>query len=183
MKRFALATAAVTGLVTVTITALVLLGANVASASAVAVGIWAGVAILVWLASIAGLYERGSERATGRRVLGITVIATSGVGTFIAIHSAQLIPGNSYLGLFVAQLTLVLALIAIVGAGATGFAVVRWNHGRARRWGVRTAVAMAVYLALVGAVLGQVYVLALAAGYGFGAYRSTRPVGSEAAAP
>jgi hypothetical protein len=115
---------------------------------------------------------------TGRRVLGITVVATLAVGSIIAVYAAQLIPGNSYLGLFFAQLTFVLALIAIAGAAATGFSVVRWRSSSARRWAVRIAVAMAIYLALIGVVFGQVYVLAMAAGYGFGAYHSTRPAAS-----
>ena len=116
---------------------------------------------------------------TGRQVLGITVVATLAVGTFIAVYAAQLIPGNSHLGLLFAQLTLVLAMIAIAGAVATALAVVRWPNGRARRWGVRIAIAMAAYLALVGAVFAQVYLLALPAGFGAGAYISKRPDVSE----
>lgn len=182
MKRFAFAIVGV-GLGTVTFAALRLLGANATLAIGAAVGVGTAVAILVWLgarlrASMMMAHEPGQ---TGRLVLGITVVATLTVGTFIAAHAAQLIPGNSYLGLFFAQLTLVLALIAIAGGGATALAVVRWPNGRARRWGVRIAIAMAAYLALVGTVFGQVYLLALAVGYGVGAYSSTKPDVSEAA--
>jgi hypothetical protein len=183
VKRLVLVAVGVAGLATVIFTALVLLGAAVVPAAVLAVGVSAALAIPVllgarWLRSEGAYVE---PRRTGRRVLGITVIATLGVGTFIAIYAAQLIPGNSYLGLFFAQLALALALIALAGAAAIGIAVVYWRRGRARPWAVWLAVAMAVYLALVGAVFAQVYLLGLAAGYGFGAYLSTRPAVTEAA--
>jgi hypothetical protein len=182
VKRFALAIAGPTGVGVVAFVVLRLLGAIPAFAIGVAVGVAVGVAILVWLwARLRASSTKAHGGETGRQVLGITVVATLAVGTFIAVYAAQLIPGNSHLGLFFAQLTLILALIAIAGAAATALAVVRWPNGRARRWGVRIAIAMAAYLALVGAVFGQVYLLALAVGYGVGAYSSTRPDVTEAA--
>jgi len=184
VKRLAFATAGITGIWIVTFTALLLLGALAVPAAVVAVGVSIAVAILVllgarWRAQTVAAVEPGR---TGRRVLAVSVVATLGVGAFIAIYAAQLIPGNRYLGLFLAQLAFVLALIAIAGAAATGFSVVRWRNGSARRWAVRIAVAMAIYLALIGALFGQVYVLALAAGYGLGAYHSRRPAASGAVA-
>jgi hypothetical protein len=106
VKRLAFATAGITGIWIVTFTALLLLGARAVPAAVVAVGVSIAVAILVllgarWRAQTVAAVEPGR---TGRRVLAVSVVATLGVGAFIAIYAAQLIPGNRYLGLFLAQL-------------------------------------------------------------------------------
>jgi hypothetical protein len=182
VRRIVLAALGLAGLA---VAALVLLGADIGPAAVLVAGVWAALAIPVLLGA-RWLKAGGAPDQPGRSgqlVLGTTVIATLAVGTFGAIYAAQLIPGNSYLGLFFARLGLALALITLAGGAAVGVAVVYWRHAGARPWAVRLAVAMAVYLAVIGAVSAQVYPLAIAAGYGYGAFLSTRTAVTDARAP
>jgi membrane protease YdiL (CAAX protease family) len=106
----------------------------------------------------------------GRRVLAITVIATLAMATFITVRlGLQILEGDA-LDRVAGQFLLVIALVAVAGSASTGLGVLRWREERGRRRAIRGAIAMAIYLGVLGGSLEQLYMLVLAAAFGVGAY-------------
>ena len=169
-------------LAVVMFTVLRLLGGSASAAAALAVGVSAALALPLilgerWLRSEMAAVD---PDRTGRRILGITALASLAVATFIVIYVTQLIPRSSFLGLFLSWLGLALGLIALAGAAAVGVTVVYWRSNRTKPWAIRLAIAMAVYLAIAGVVFLQPYLVVLSAGFGMGAYRSRRTAAAGA---
>ena len=124
-----------------------------------------------------------SRLGDGRRVLAITVIATLAIATFITVRLVLQIMEGDALDRVAGYFSLVITVVAVAGAMTTGVGVLRWHEEDGRRRAIRGAIAMAIYLGVLGGSLDQLYMLVLAAAFAVGAYlgRTRKPAATEKA--